>query len=133
MKNVVFICEHNSCLSQIAEALGKFYGNNLFNSYSAGIKIKDNIDKDAIRLMKKVYNIDIEKTQSIKLIDDVETPDIVIYMGSHAICDNLSTKYNEIWRIKNPVDCCDGEFEYTIKQIDLRVKMLVINIENNNI
>ena len=40
MKNVGFICVHNSCRSQIAEALGKKYGSKVFESYSAGTETK---------------------------------------------------------------------------------------------
>ena len=33
---VAFICVHNSCRSQIAEALGKLLAGEVFESYSAG-------------------------------------------------------------------------------------------------
>lgn len=36
MKKVAFICVHNSCRSQIAEALGKKLASDVFESYSAG-------------------------------------------------------------------------------------------------
>ena len=36
MKKVAFICVHNSCRSQIAEALGKHLASDVFESYSAG-------------------------------------------------------------------------------------------------
>lgn len=35
-KKVVFICVHNSCRSQIAEALGKHLIGDCFECYSAG-------------------------------------------------------------------------------------------------
>ena len=34
-KKVAFICVHNSCRSQIAEALGKHLASDVFESYSA--------------------------------------------------------------------------------------------------
>ena len=37
-KKVAFICVHNSCRSQIAEALGKHLASDVFESYSAGRK-----------------------------------------------------------------------------------------------
>jgi arsenate reductase len=37
---VAFICVHNSCRSQIAEALGKHFSADVFESYSAGTEIK---------------------------------------------------------------------------------------------
>jgi len=63
MKKVVFICVHNSCRSQIAEALGKPLAADVFDSYSAGTEIKPQINEDAVRLMKELYEINTEKTQ----------------------------------------------------------------------
>ena len=40
MKKVAFICVHNSCRSQIAEALGKKLAGDVFESYSAGTETK---------------------------------------------------------------------------------------------
>ena len=40
MKKVAFICVHNSCRSQIAEALGKKLASDVFESYSAGTETK---------------------------------------------------------------------------------------------
>ena len=41
MKKVAFICVHNSCRSQIAEALGRHFVGDVFKSYSAGTETKD--------------------------------------------------------------------------------------------
>ena len=78
---VAFICVHNSCRSQIAEALGKYLAGDVFESYSAGTETKPQINQDAVRLMKKLYGIDMELTQYSKLISDIPTPDIAISMG----------------------------------------------------
>ena len=78
---VAFICVHNSCRSQIAEALGKHLAGDIFESYSAGTETKPRINQDAVRLMKELYDIDMEKTQHSKLLDDIPPVDIVITMG----------------------------------------------------
>ncbi|NTV79224.1 MAG: arsenate reductase ArsC, partial [Clostridiales bacterium] len=44
---VAFICVHNSCRSQIAQALGKLLDDDVFDSYSAGTSLKDHINPDA--------------------------------------------------------------------------------------
>ena len=59
---VAFICVHNSCRSQIAEALGKHYAVDVFESYSAGTELKGSINPDAVRLMKQLFRIDMEQT-----------------------------------------------------------------------
>ena len=80
MKKVAFICVHNSCRSQIAEALGKHLASDVFESYSAGSEIKNQINPDAVRLMKKWYGIDMEKTQHPKLINEIPQVDMLISM-----------------------------------------------------
>ena len=65
---IAFICVHNSCRSQIAEAFGKVLAADVFESYSAGTETKPQINQDAVRLMKELYGIDMEKTQYSKLI-----------------------------------------------------------------
>ena len=58
-KKVAFICVHNSCRSQIAEALGRHLASDVFESYSAGTEVKPRINQDAVRIMKEIYNIDM--------------------------------------------------------------------------
>ena len=82
MKKVAFICVHNSCRSQMAEALGKKLAGDVFESYSAGTEAKPRINPDAVRLMKQVYGIDMEKNQYSKLLDELPRIDIVITMGA---------------------------------------------------
>lgn len=78
---VAFICVHNSCRSQIAEVLSKHLSSNVFESYSAGTEKKPQINQDAVRLMKDMYQIDMEKTQYSKLLSEIPQVDIVITMG----------------------------------------------------
>lgn len=53
LTKVAFICVHNSCRSQIAEALGKHLAGDEFDFYSAGTETKPQINQDAVRLMKE--------------------------------------------------------------------------------
>ena len=64
---VAFVCVHNSCRSQIAEALGKLRAADAFDSYSAGTETKPQINQDAVRLMKRLYGVDMEQSQCSKL------------------------------------------------------------------
>ena len=78
MKKVAFICVHNSCRSQIAEALGRYLAADVFESFSAGSETKPLINQDAVRLMKKLNGIDMEKNQYSKTFDTIPSPDIAI-------------------------------------------------------
>ena len=74
---IAFVCVHNSCRSQIAEALGKHLASDAFESYSAGTDTKDRINPDAVRIMKQLYGIDMEETQYTKLLKDIPPVDIL--------------------------------------------------------
>ena len=65
----------------MAEALGKHLASDVFESYSAGTETKPQINQDAVRLMKDIYQIDMEQSQYSKLLKDIPEVDIVITMG----------------------------------------------------
>lgn len=118
---VAFVCVHNSCRSQIAEALGKRLACDVFESYSAGTETKPQINQDAVRLMKQKYQIDMEKTQYSKLLSDIPPVDVVITMGCNVDCPNLPCKYREDWGLEDPTGKSDEEFAYTIEQIHTKI------------
>ena len=118
---VAFVCVHNSCRSQIAEALGKRLACDMFESYSAGTETKPQINQDAVRLMKQKYQIDMEKTQYTKLLSDIPPVDVVITMGCNVDCPNLPCKYREDWGLEDPTGKSDEEFTYTIQQIHTKI------------
>ncbi|MFB0921646.1 MAG: arsenate reductase ArsC [Oscillospiraceae bacterium] len=133
MKNtklkVAFICVHNSCRSQIAEALGKHLADDAFESYSAGTETRPQINQDAVRLIKRLYGIDMESTQRPKPLSDIPPVDIVITMGCNVACPYLPCKYREDWKLEDPTGKSDEEFVKTIKLIDKKILELKRRIE----
>ena len=127
---VAFICVHNSCRSQIAEALGKIYGSDVFESYSAGTEAKPFINQDAVRLMKKLYSVDMEATQRSKLIEDIPAVDVVITMGCNVDCPWLPSQMREDWGLDDPSGKSDEEFLNVISMIDYKVKELAVRLKN---
>ncbi len=121
MKKVAFICVHNSCRSQIAEALGKKYASDVFESYSAGTNTKEKINQDAVRLMKKLYNIDMEKTQYSKTISDIPKPDIAISMGCNVGCPFINRAFDDNWELDDPSGKSDDEFISVIRKIEKNI------------
>lgn len=130
---VAFICVHNSCRSQIAEALGKKYASDVFDSYSAGTQIKNQINQDAVRLMKDIYNIDMEKTQYSKLISDLPYIDISITMGCDVVCPIVENRYTEDWNLEDPTGQDDAFFRKVISKIEKNIKDLSLRIKKNEI
>lgn len=118
---VAFICVHNSCRSQIAEALGKYYASDVFESYSAGTETKPEINQDAVRIMKQLYGIDMEKTQRSKLLSDIPPVDVVITMGCNVNCPYLPGKYREDWGLDDPTGNTDEVFIEVIKNIEKKI------------
>lgn len=118
---VAFICVHNSCRSQIAEALGKYYASDVFESYSAGTETKPEINQDAVRIMKQLYGIDMEKTQRSKLLSDIPPVDVVITMGCNVNCPYLPCKYGEDWGLDDPTGNTDEVFIEVIKNIEKKI------------
>lgn len=128
-KKVAFICVHNSCRSQIAEALGKFLASDVFESYSAGTQTKPQINQDAVRIMKKMYGIDMEKNQYSKLISEIPKPDIAISMGCNVGCPFIGRSFDDNWGLDDPTGKSDEEFEIVIKEIERKIIELKDSID----
>jgi arsenate reductase len=121
MVKVAFVCVHNSCRSQIAEALGRHLAADVFESYSAGTETKPQINQDAVRLMIKLYGIDMEKTQRSKLIDELPPVDIVVTMGCNVDCPYLPCKRRTDWGLDDPSGKSDESFIEVIQEIERRI------------
>ena len=128
MKKVAFICVHNSCRSQIAEALGKKLASDVFESYSAGTETKPRINPDAVRLMKQVHGIDMEETQRSKLLSDIPPVDVVITMGCNVHCPFPPCSHREDWGLEDPSGKSDEAFLETIRRIEEKILDLKMRI-----
>jgi len=123
-KKVAFICVHNSCRSQIAEALGKHLASDVFESFSAGTETKPQINQDAVRIMKEIYGIDMEQTQYSKLITDIPNPDVAISMGCNVGCPFIGRAFDDNWGLEDPTGKSDDEFKIIIKEIERMILQL---------
>lgn len=128
---VAFICVHNSCRSQIAEALGKALASDVFESYSAGTETRPQINQDAVRLMKTLYGIDMEQTQYSKLISDIPEPDIAISMGCNVGCPFIGRPFDDNWGLEDPTGKSDEEFKKVIDEIRVRIMELKQRLGKN--
>ncbi|MDO4534229.1 MAG: arsenate reductase ArsC [Clostridium perfringens] len=133
MKKVAFICVHNSCRSQMAEALGNLFASDIFKSYSAGTETKPMINQDAVRIIKDLYKVDMNKTQKSKLLDDIPKVDIVIKMGCNVVCPHVLADHIEDWGLDDPTGKSDKEFINTAKIIEEKIKDLAKRIKNSEI
>lgn len=118
---VAFICVHNSCRSQIAEALGRHLAFDVFESYSAGTATKPRINQDAVRLVKLIYGIDMEKKQYSKLLSDIPPVDVVVTMGCNVNCPFLPCIERFDWGLDDPTGAGDEAFVKTILEIHTKI------------
>ena len=123
-KKIAFICVHNSCRSQIAEALGKHLRGDEFDFYSSGPETKSQINPDAVRLMKELYGIDMELTQYSKTIDKIPPPDIAISMGCDVGCPFIGRVFDDNWGLPDPTGKSDAAFAMVIKTIEQKIVAL---------
>lgn len=118
---VAFICVHNSCRSQIAEALGKHLAGEVFDSYSAGTETKPQINPDAVRMMKQRYGIDMEKEQYSKRITEIPAPDLAISMGCNVGCPFIGRAFDDNWGLQDPTGESDEAFDAVITEIEKKI------------
>lgn len=125
-KKIAFLCVHNSCRSQIAEALGRHFLGRQYDFYSAGSERKPQINQDAVRLIKELYGIDMEQRQYSKLFSEIPKPDILISMGCEVVCPVVGKDFDENWGLPDPT----GQDDATFKKVIAEIKKHILSLEN---
>lgn len=123
-RKIAFVCVHNSCRSQIAEALGRKFLSDKYDFYSCGTEIKQQLNQDAVRLLKEMYGIDMENTHYSKLVKDIPKVDIMISMGCEVSCPYIGKEFDENWELADPTGKDDAMFRKIIKEIEDKIKKL---------
>jgi arsenate reductase len=117
----------------MAEALGKIFASEVFEAYSAGTELRPQINQDAVKIIKNLYDVDMNETQKSKLLNDIPEVDIVVKMGCNVVCPFLPSRYEEDWGLEDPSGKSDEEFIKTARSIEEKVKDLAKRIKNNEI
>lgn len=129
---VAFVCVHNSCRSQMAEALAKDLASDLFDSYSAGTEEYPEVKPLAVEVIEE-KGISMDE-QYPKLLTDIPTDiDIVITMGCEANCPFVPSKLEEDWGLDDPSGGPIEDFRETRDLIEIKVKELIKRIETGQI
>ncbi|AST58143.1 ArsC family transcriptional regulator [Thermoanaerobacterium thermosaccharolyticum] len=129
---VAFICVANSCRSQMAEGFAKHYGSDVLEVYSAGTKLAERVNPNAVEVMKEV-GIDISSHKP-KLLDEIPSKvDILITMGCNVECPYIPCKLKEDWGLDDPDGKPLDEFRKTRDIIESKVKELIKRVKNNEI
>lgn len=113
MKEVLFLCTHNSARSQMAEGLLRALGEGKFKVYSAGTE-KTSVRPEAIKVMAEI-DIDISK-QTSKTLDiyiEREFDDVItVCDAANAICPYFpGAKHRRHWSFPDPSEAKGSEEE----------------------
>ncbi len=129
-----FVCVHNSCRSQMAEALAKKYYGDFFEAYSGGTETKPQINQDAVKVILTYHGVDMNKTQHSKLVDDLPNElDVLVTMGCAVECPFIPTKHREDWGLDDPSGGPEEGFVHTMKLIEDKLKNMKERIEKREI
>lgn len=133
---VAFVCVHNSCRSQMAEALSKLFASDVIEAHSAGTHVRPAINQDAVTIINELYQYNMNEHQHSKLIDELPPIDVVITMGCNVDCPYLPCLHREDWGLDDPTGKGKEAFLYTQHMIlekiyDLKTRILkgVIKIQ----
>jgi arsenate reductase len=104
MKKILFVCNENSCRSQIAQGFLNYHGKGKFIAESGGSTPSGIVNPQGIEVMKE-KGIDISKQTSKGLPEDFSSYEMVITMGCCSVEEVCPVIYsgNKIeWKIDDP-------------------------------
>ncbi len=102
MKNVLFVCVENSCRSQMAEAFGNMYGQEIIKPYSSGSRPSGIVNAKAIESMQAVgYDLAAHSSKALNEISDIEYA-LLVTMGCSDACPNIKASERQDWDIPDP-------------------------------
>lgn len=130
---VAFVCTHNSCRSQMAEAISRKLAADAFEAYSAGTEIKTRINPDAVRTIRKLYGIDMAAAQRPKMLSELPPVDVVVTMGCGVQCPCLPCRHREDWGLDDPTGKTEDDFSRTAAIIEEKINALKQRILNAEI
>jgi arsenate reductase len=99
-RNILFLCEDNSCLSQIAEAAAKHLAPPRTSIFSAGVK-PSTIPPHVVQAMQELgISMSGQKSKSLAEVP-IHDIDLVVSFGdAHKKCDNLPRRAKvETWPV----------------------------------
>lgn len=98
---IAFVCVHNSCRSQMAEALMRHLGSEYFEVYSAGTETYPEVKPLAVQVVEEL-GIDMS-AHSPKLLSDIpEKIDFLVTMGCNVVCPYVENQHSEDWGLEDP-------------------------------
>lgn len=134
--NLVFVCVHNSCRSQMAEALAKHFAQEMGLSlqiYSAGSEKSREIHSRAKEYLKELYGISLQN-HYVKTLDELALQwDIIVSMGCNMQCPLARAKYHFDFALQDPSEMDKEQFLSIITTLEGKTKSLLKAIKENTL
>lgn len=129
---LAFVCIHNSCRSQMAEAWAKHLAPDLFEVYSAGTESYPEVKPLAKAVMAEVgINMDDHYP---KLLSDIPNKlDLLITMGCGVECPFVPASFKEDWGLDDPSGGPIEDFRVTRDLIKERILKLIQQVKSNSL
>ena len=130
---VAFVCVHNTCRSQMAEAIAKILAADVIEADSAGTEKENEINPVAVEVIKELYAVDMTATQHVKLLEALPKIDILVTMGCNVTCPYLPCQHREDWGLEDPSGKDKEAFLKTAALIKEKVLDLKKRIESGQL
>lgn len=118
---VAFVCTHNACRSQMAEAIARAVAGLTIDPRSAGTDPAERVNPEALETLRRVYGIDGTSLHP-KPLDELGEVDALITMGCGVQCPTLPCAHREDWGLEDPTDKGTAAFERTARIIERNVR-----------
>lgn len=129
---VAFLCPHNSCRSQVAEALAREIASDTFEAYSAGSEPSYTVDDRTAWMLLEYCSYDITEKYP-RHVSELPEVDIVINMSSDDEFSDVPCTYSESWVLDSPKGQEDNAYRRMIEDIRSRICDLRDKIRLNSI
>ena len=120
--SVAFICTHNACRSQMAQALAHALAPNEIDACSAGTHPARAVNPDAVRLLQQ-RGVDTSALAP-KPLEEIPPVDMVVTMGCGVQCPTLLARWHEDWGLEDPTGGPDQQFVAVMDQIKMKIEYL---------
>jgi Protein-tyrosine-phosphatase len=109
----------------MAEAFARIHGGDTVDAYSAGSNPSGCVNPKAIAAMREIgYDLSSHASKSLDELPDVEW-DFVATMGCGDECPLIRAKQREDWRIPDPKNLEQEDFNKIRDEIDEKVRSLL--------
>ena len=129
---VAFLCMHNSCRSQVAEALAREIASDTFEVYSAGYEPSYTVDDKTAWMLLEYCSYDITERHP-RHASELPEVDIVVNLGSGNEFSHIPCSYSETWNVENPKGKGDDAYREMIEDIRKRIYELRDNVKEGKI